>query len=107
MIAIASVSGFRTRIVALRGDWWRFDNGPLLALNEQTKMPVALLPTGPRAYEYVDGKTGEQGKVTPQVARTLSGFAYAFYRPFPDGALSRQGRDPLRRPRHRLATRGC
>ncbi len=86
--AIASISGFRTRVVALRGEWWTHDNGPLLALREQTKTPVALLPAGPRAYDYVDATTGEHGRVTAQSARTLFGFAYVFYRPFPDGALS-------------------
>jgi NHLM bacteriocin system ABC transporter ATP-binding protein len=84
----ASVSGFRTRVVALRGQWWTEDNGAILGLFEQTKTPVALLPTGPRSYEYVDGKTGESGRVTAEVARRLSGFAYTFYAPFPDGPVS-------------------
>ncbi len=85
--AVASASGFRTRVVALRDDWWRRDQGPLLGQIEATKVPVALLPTGPRSYECVDGRTGQRAPVTPELAATLSGFAYTVYRPLPDGEI--------------------
>lgn len=85
--AIASASGFRTRVVALRGDWWNRDHGPLLGQLEKTKAPVAILPTGPRSYDCVDPKSGKRTKVRPELAATLSAFAHGFYRPFPDGPL--------------------
>ena len=91
--AIASASGFRTRVVALRGDWWRADQGPLLCQRTETRTPVALLPNGPKAYTVVEGPGGprQKVKVTAEVAATLSGFAYSFYRPFPDAPLSVRG----------------
>ena len=46
--AIAMASGFRTRVVALRDDWWRQDIGPLLGQLAEAKDPVAILPTGTR-----------------------------------------------------------
>ncbi len=42
--AVSSASGFRTRLVALRDDWWQFDHGPLLGQIQATRDPVALLP---------------------------------------------------------------
>lgn len=86
--AIASASGFRTRMVALRDEWWRRDHGPLLALVEASKDPVALLPRGSRAFEYVNPKSGARGPVTREVASTLAPFAHAFYRPFPPGEVT-------------------
>ena len=44
--AIAASSGFRTRLVMLRDDWWNYDHGPLLGQHAETRLPVALLPTG-------------------------------------------------------------
>ena len=84
---IASNSGFRTRVVALRDDWWLRDQGPMLGQLADSKNAVALLSNGPKNYTLVDAKAGTQTKVTPDVAATLSGFAFSLYRPFPDGAL--------------------
>ncbi len=86
--AIASASSFRTRVVALRDDWMRSDNGPLLGQWAESKDPVALLPKGPRAYECVDPKAGTRTPVTNEVAERLSSFAYTFYRPFPETDLT-------------------
>jgi NHLM bacteriocin system ABC transporter ATP-binding protein len=86
--AIALASGFRTRVVALRDDWWRQDNGPLLGQLAETKNPVAILPTGTRSCEIVDPTSGRKTPATPAAAATLSDFAYTFYRPFPDGDLA-------------------
>ena len=88
LAAIASASGFRTRTVVLRAEWWKEDNGPLLAQLEETGTPVAILPTSARSSEYVDTKTGTRGKVDETFSARLNGFAQTFYRPFPDGQLS-------------------
>ncbi len=85
--SIATASGFRTRVVVLRDRWYAEDNGPLLGQRADTKDPVALLPRGSRAYDALDPKTGERRPVDEQLAQSISGFAYAFYRPFPEGTL--------------------
>jgi NHLM bacteriocin system ABC transporter ATP-binding protein len=86
--AIAASSGFRTRLVMLRDDWWNYDHGPLLGQHAESRLPVALLPTGTRSYEYINPKTGERGKVNAKIGETLTPFGFTFYRPFPDGSLA-------------------
>jgi NHLM bacteriocin system ABC transporter ATP-binding protein len=86
--SIARTSGFRTRVVVLRGRWWKRDNGPLLGQLDQDGRPVAVLPTGPRSYEYVDPKTGERTEISDQNAEHIAPFAYSFYRPLPAQELS-------------------
>jgi len=97
---IARASRIRTRRVALRGEWWRNDNGPLLAFTEETKHPCALLPTSAggrdsiagnrarQAYELLDSVEQTKLPVTEKVASILAPFAYTFYRPFPERMLT-------------------
>jgi NHLM bacteriocin system ABC transporter ATP-binding protein len=85
--AIVKASRIRSRQVALRGEWWNHDHGPLLAYIASSKQPVALLPTSPKTYEFVNPTVGIRNKLTPEVAATLDPFAQSFYRPFPDGLL--------------------
>jgi NHLM bacteriocin system ABC transporter ATP-binding protein len=92
--AIAAASGFRTRLVALRDDWWAHDHGPLIGQLSESKTPVALLPIDARRYEMIDGVAGVRREVDAVVAATLTPFAYACYRPFPAGQL--RARDLLR-----------
>jgi len=87
LAAIATASRFRTRRVVLRGEWWKRDQGALLAILEKGGQPVAILPKGPRAYEYVDPAKNERRPMGPDIATTLSPFAYTFYRGFPSGPL--------------------
>src|SRR5262249_31792273 len=51
---IARASRFRTRRVLLSGEWWRGDNGPMLAFHKDDDRPLALLPTSARGYELAD-----------------------------------------------------
>jgi ATP-binding cassette subfamily C protein len=88
ILAIAAASRCRTRRVALRDDWWRRDQGPLVAALAATQAVVALLPTGPAGYEAVDPAAGTRLPVTPEMARSLVPFAYSFYRPLPSGAVT-------------------
>ncbi len=92
---IARASRIRTRRVALRGEWWRNDNGPLLAFTEETRHPVALLPTSAggrdfarQAYELLDSVEQTKLPVTEKVASILAPLAYTFYRPFPERMLT-------------------
>ena len=85
---IARVSRFRTRQVALKGEWWRRDNGPLLAYMEEDGRPVALIPLSPSDYELYD-PTGRKGvKIDAGVAGGVKPFAFSFYRPFPDKVMT-------------------
>jgi hypothetical protein len=42
----ARANGVGLRRVLLRAEWWRRDNGALLAWHGETRDPVALLPAG-------------------------------------------------------------
>ena len=88
LAAIARASRLRVREVALRDDWWRRDQGPMLAYTTEAKDPVALLPESPTVYAAVDPHTGTRRRVTAEVAATLAPFAASFYRPFPEGKLT-------------------
>lgn len=92
--SITDASRVRTRQVALRGDWWTEDNGPLLAYLEADKRPVALLPRSANKYVLNDPTERGENVVTAEVAATLSPFAYSFYRTFPEYPL--RARDVLR-----------
>ncbi len=86
LVAIARTSKCRTRTVALRGTWWREDNGPILA-ETSDGAPVALLPQGASAYVCVDPGAGTRQPVDEDVAAQLGDFATAFYRPLPEGPV--------------------
>ncbi|HET7584235.1 MAG TPA: NHLP bacteriocin export ABC transporter permease/ATPase subunit [Gemmatimonadaceae bacterium] len=90
LAAIARASRIRLRQVMLRDGWWAEDNGPLLAVRTEDRRPVALLVTPGRGYTMHDtAEATDRGqRVTPELAHTLSPFAYTFYRSFPEKALS-------------------
>ncbi len=99
--AILRASRVRSRQVALRGEWWREDNGPLLAYLTDGKKPVALLrPTASGAYVLHDPATHTHRPVDASVAETIEPFAQALYRPFPERRL--RARDLAR-----FALHGC
>jgi NHLM bacteriocin system ABC transporter ATP-binding protein len=78
--AIARASRVRTRRVVLAGNWWRQDNGPLLAFRGQGDRSVALLPLSASRYEAVDPLSGQRTQVNADVAAEMMPFAYSFYR---------------------------
>jgi ATP-binding cassette subfamily C protein len=92
---ICAASRVRARRVLLREDWWRRDNGPLLAfrlLDEkgETRRPVALLPTSRTAYEMVDPVEPPETASRPvdaALAGRLAGEAWMLYAPFPERPL--------------------
>ncbi|MFZ5643682.1 MAG: NHLP bacteriocin export ABC transporter permease/ATPase subunit [Bacillota bacterium] len=85
---IAMASHFRTRQVALKGDWYKQDNGPLLAYLEEDSRPVALLPLSPTQYQLHDPANKTSVRVDNQIAAMIKPFAVAFYRPFPHKAMT-------------------
>ncbi|HEV7515527.1 MAG TPA: NHLP bacteriocin export ABC transporter permease/ATPase subunit, partial [Thermoanaerobaculia bacterium] len=95
---ICAASRVRARRVLLREDWWRRDNGPLLAFRlldprgdrGESRRPVALLPTSPTAYQMVDPAEPPETARRPvdaAVAERLAGEAWMLYPPFPERPL--------------------
>ncbi|HYO15090.1 MAG TPA: NHLP bacteriocin export ABC transporter permease/ATPase subunit, partial [Thermoanaerobaculia bacterium] len=87
-------SRIRSRRVILRDDWWRRDNGPLVAFRfldaeQKVRRPVALLPTSPRSYEMVDSVERTRTPVDAAVAESLAGDAHMFYPPLPERPVTR------------------
>lgn len=80
---MAEASGVRSRQVALRGEWWTADNGPLVGYLETSGEPIALLPSGAKAYRWENPLRGESGIVDTEMAAAIKPMAYMFYRPFP------------------------
>jgi ATP-binding cassette subfamily C protein len=82
--SICDIAGLGLRQVALRGEWWREDHGPLLAfLADQA--PVALLPLPPGHYTLKDPHHGQEWRINAARASELQFFGYSFYRPLPVG----------------------
>ncbi|HEX9944654.1 MAG TPA: NHLP bacteriocin export ABC transporter permease/ATPase subunit [Thermoanaerobaculia bacterium] len=93
-LQICEASRVRSRRVILRDDWWRRDNGPLVAFRfldaeQKVKRAVALLPTSARSYELVDPVERTRTPVNAALAETLSGDAYMFYPPLPERPVTR------------------
>ena len=84
--AIARASRVRTRTVALRDEWWRHDNGSLLAFMGNERRPVALVPKDAH-YRLCDPTRGVDTVLTEAMASEVQPFAHTFYRPFPDKPL--------------------
>ncbi len=82
--AIVRASRVRHRQVALAGEWWRGDNGPLLGYLGTDSKPVALLPISVGSYAMVDPSSGSRQRVTPQLSGQLLPYGYVFYRSLPD-----------------------
>lgn len=79
-------AGARHREVALRGRWWKVDNGPLLGFIEGDRAPVALLPHR-GGYVLKDPARGVDLEIDEEVAASLVPMAHAFYRGFDDGPI--------------------
>jgi len=86
--SIAGASSLRYRLVVLKGEWWTDPLGPMLAFREADKRPVALLPAPGKACRLYDPVDHRTVRVNADVAMTLGGFAYTFYRPLPSRKLS-------------------
>ena len=85
---IALASSVRTRRVVLKGQWWRHDNGPILAWSEADKSALALLPRRGGGYEAVDPLSGERTPADTALAETLAPFGATFYASLPARKLA-------------------
>jgi NHLM bacteriocin system ABC transporter ATP-binding protein len=80
---IAQASGIRYRRVALRGEWWQSDSGPLLGYLEENDTPVALVPASNHRYFLINPAQEAKVSLDRQTAAQLKPFAVCFYKPFP------------------------
>ncbi|MFA6807989.1 MAG: NHLP bacteriocin export ABC transporter permease/ATPase subunit [Eubacteriales bacterium] len=85
---IVRASRMRLRRVALKGNWWKEDNGSFLAFQGQTKHPVALVPASPGEYSLYNPLDKSVVKVTTEIAENLAVEVYSFYRPFPSKIIT-------------------
>lgn len=92
--AIVSASALAMRRVALTGDWYRRDGGPILGFLDGGDTPVAILPRSPTSYEIHNPRDNSVTPVTAALARKLDSAAFVFYRTLPDRPL--KGSDLLR-----------
>ncbi|PRC92801.1 NHLP bacteriocin export ABC transporter permease/ATPase subunit [Solimicrobium silvestre] len=84
---IANASHVRTRVVALKGAWWKVDSGALLGFLESDKEPLALMPVRGGGYEAVNPVSGQRTKVDAQFSAQLVIFAHMFYTSLPHKSL--------------------
>lgn len=80
--AIARASRIRTREVALSGEWYKEDSGPILGFMEADGKPVALIPVSPTAYLLHDPVLQSKKKVDRETAAQIRGWGFVFFRPF-------------------------
>lgn len=88
VLALAKASSVPARRVVLKPDWWKSDAGHLVAFRAGSDAPVALLRRASGHYDLFDPAQNRYLRVTAAVAATLSGTAYAIYRPFPEGVIT-------------------
>jgi NHLM bacteriocin system ABC transporter ATP-binding protein len=77
----------RQRVVALRGDWWREDLGPLIGFLDEERRVVALLPSPNGRWELIDPVDGTTARVNGALAERLAPTAHMLYPVFPDKPL--------------------
>lgn len=85
---ILRFSGIKARKVKISGNWWKHDNGPLLAFTRDGDFPVALIQKKTGQYEYISPGEKIIRPMNDNAAGTLKEQAYQFYRPFPDQTVT-------------------
>ncbi|RMG20986.1 MAG: NHLP bacteriocin export ABC transporter permease/ATPase subunit [Bacteroidetes bacterium] len=85
--AISQVSNVRVRKVILRGEWWKTENGHLLAFTAEDKQPVALIQQKAGSYVLKNPATKTSLKVGQDLASMLDPIAYMFFYAF-DGPMT-------------------
>ncbi|EME69524.1 ABC transporter [Paramagnetospirillum caucaseum] len=85
---VARAARIRARHVALRGEWWREDLGPLVAFSGDDGRPLAVVPDPKSGYRLHDPAQATEADLDEATAVSLSPMAWTFYAPLPDGPLS-------------------
>jgi ATP-binding cassette subfamily C protein len=87
--SIARASRIKKRKVMLREDWWKKDNGPLLAFKRGgPDYPLALIQLSPIEYAVFDPTRQTRRKVNREIAQSIEPVAYTFFRPLPEHKLN-------------------
>lgn len=81
--AIARASRIRTREVALNGEWFKHDSGPILGFLKEDDRPVALIPVSPTEYILHDLAMDNTRKVDKETAAQIKNWGVVFFRSFP------------------------
>lgn len=79
---IVRASRIRPREVALRDEWYKQDNGPILGFMAEDDRPVALIPDSPSKYVLHDFTRGIEKVVDKDTAAEIKYLGFVFYRPF-------------------------
>ncbi|MGE4273579.1 MAG: NHLP bacteriocin export ABC transporter permease/ATPase subunit [Desulfitobacterium sp.] len=85
---IARASRMRVREVALQGDWYTQDSGPLLGYMKEDHRPIALTPSTPTKYLLHDYTQGVTRPVDRETAKEIDVFGFVFYRPFAEKKIT-------------------
>ncbi|CAA7626636.1 ABC transporter [Candidatus Terasakiella magnetica] len=85
---VARSARIRARQVALRGEWWTQDLGPLVAFAGDDDRPLALVPTSKGGYRVHDPVHASEYALDTALAESLASMAWTFYAPLPDGPVS-------------------
>lgn len=80
--AISKVSNVRMRKVILRGEWWKTENGHLLAFTKDDQKPVALIQGKAASYRIKNVEDKTSMVVTDEIANSLDPVAYMFLHSF-------------------------
>ena len=80
----------RVRKVSLERGWWRADGLPLIAFRGEEGQAVALLPGRNGSYRVYDPHQNSEEPLTEAEAGRLGAEAYAIYRPFPAGKMTKK-----------------
>jgi len=86
--SIARASNIKRREVILKDDWWKKDNGPILAFMEKDDSPVALIPNKSKGYTLHNVGARESIAVVRDIAEQIRPKAYMFYRPLGNKKLN-------------------
>ena len=75
---ICRTSKVRLRKVILRGEWWKEQNGNLLAFDKNSKEPIALLQSDVKGYQYQSADMRVPVDVEDDLLERLDAVAYMF-----------------------------
>lgn len=87
---VARISHFTIREITLEHDWYKKDNGTILAFYDDEKGAIACMPKGAGRYAAFDPRTEKTERVTDEYASHVQPKAFMFYRPFPDKEIKKK-----------------
>ena len=75
--------GIMRRAVLLTPSWYKDAAGPMLMIYKEGQVPVAVLPTMIRGYEFTDPVTSKKRRVDSRTQYLFEEEGLCFYKPFP------------------------